>query len=106
MKYDCPRCAGSGWISHFSHVIGGKCFRCHGAGKLDRKPVVSIKWVVLGTDTNGNPFHAYNTTGPTAKIAIERARTLWSRASTEWKNNVSLENAVAVPFDEFFATAA
>lgn len=105
MTYECPRCSGSGWIECFSHVIGGKCFRCHGTGKVDRKPVVTIKWAVLGTDANGNRFHAYNTTGRTAKIAIERARTLWTRASTEWKNTVSLADAVAVPYDEFFANA-
>lgn len=105
MKYDCPRCSGLGRIKCYSHVIGGQCFRCHGTGKVSTKPVVSIKWAVLGTDQTGNRAHAYNVRARTAGAAIKRARQMWGNASTEWKTSVSLEHALAVPYDEYWANA-
>ena len=47
--YACSRCAGSGRMSQFSNVIGGKCFRCRGTGKQYTKPTKpSPKWAVFG----------------------------------------------------------
>ncbi len=31
---DCPKCGGSGYISAFSGIAGGMCFRCAGKGKI------------------------------------------------------------------------
>lgn len=28
----CPRCSGTGRISHYSHIKGGECFGCSGTG--------------------------------------------------------------------------
>lgn len=30
----CPRCKGEGVIKHFSHVLGGLCFKCKGGGEV------------------------------------------------------------------------
>jgi len=47
--YACSRCAGSGRMSQFSNVIGGKCFCCRGTGKQYTKPAKpSPKWAVFG----------------------------------------------------------
>ena len=30
--YTCPKCGGSGYISCYGHVEGGRCFKCNGSG--------------------------------------------------------------------------
>lgn len=43
--YDCKRCNGSGYISHYSHVEGGRCFACDGRSKRDKtfkKPLIRL----------------------------------------------------------------
>lgn len=38
MKVECPRCLnGKGHIRAFTHVQGGVCFKCGGAGHIERK---------------------------------------------------------------------
>ena len=37
MTVTCPKCGGSGYISHFSHVDNGVCFECMGSGVVDEK---------------------------------------------------------------------
>ncbi len=36
-KSPCPRCAGDGRISAYTHVKAGVCFRCGGAGTITTK---------------------------------------------------------------------
>lgn len=38
--YTCPRCGGHAYIEHFSHVDGGVCFKCNGAGRLDKPMII------------------------------------------------------------------
>lgn len=40
----CPRCSGNGRIVGFSHIVGGRCFECGGAGKVDLRslPVSAV----------------------------------------------------------------
>ena len=33
----CPKCLGSGYINAFRHIMGGACFACNGAGKVEAK---------------------------------------------------------------------
>ena len=33
----CPKCCGTGNISHFRHVEGGRCFDCGGSGVVEEK---------------------------------------------------------------------
>jgi hypothetical protein len=34
---NCPRCAGSGIISAYSHVLGGRCLQCDGTGNINEQ---------------------------------------------------------------------
>ena len=45
IDYNCKRCNGSGYISRYSHVEGGRCFACDGRSKRDktfRKPLTRL----------------------------------------------------------------
>ena len=103
--YKCSRCNGSGRLSQFSNVIGGTCFKCHGSGKQASKPAVkSIVWAVLGTDRNtGLRVHAYNIRAQNDAMAVAKTRIAYERASTAFKNTISLSDAIAVPAIEFWA---
>ncbi len=34
MTHTCPKCLGTGNISAFGHISGGRCFTCGGTGKV------------------------------------------------------------------------
>lgn len=36
--FECPKCAGTGYIREYNHVAGGVCFLCNGKGTVDRLP--------------------------------------------------------------------
>ena len=40
--YPCKKCGGSGVVWRHSHVMGGKCFSCHGTGKKRRMKRVKV----------------------------------------------------------------
>ena len=46
----CPRCRGTGNIPQWSHVAGGGCFLCKGAGTIRKQPQIKRKklrpWMV------------------------------------------------------------
>jgi DnaJ-class molecular chaperone len=45
MSYNCPKCSGKGEIAAYRNVLGGLCFCCKGAGKVDKKPALpTILW--------------------------------------------------------------
>ena len=103
--YKCSRCNGTGRLSQFSNVLGGTCFKCLGSGKQASKPAAkSVTWAVLGTDRNtGLRVHAYNINAQTEAKAVAKARTTYQSASTEFKDTISLTDAIAVPAREFWA---
>ncbi len=37
----CPRCAGSGRLSYYSHVKAGECFKCHGRGFIAARAAIT-----------------------------------------------------------------
>lgn len=46
MSYECSKCNGTGEIPAHRNVFNGVCFKCHGTGKQERKPVAkSQKWL-------------------------------------------------------------
>jgi RecJ-like exonuclease len=36
--YTCPRCDGKGHLKEYGHIENGRCFKCRGTGKVNRKP--------------------------------------------------------------------
>ena len=101
-NYTCSRCNGKGRLPCYSNVIGGVCFKCHGSGKQESKPSApSIKWGVLGIDRNtGERARLYNVSAKTEKAAIEKARNTFAGASTAFKDQYSLADAIAVRASE------
>ena len=100
--FKCTRCNGKGHLPIFSHVLGGVCFKCGGTGKQASKPgKPSVKWAVFGTNRmTGERARLYNVKAKNEKAAIEKARAIYARASTEFKDMYSLEDAIAVRADE------
>ncbi len=45
-KTTCSRCSGKGLIPHFSHVLGGVCFRCWGSGRDPQEVYELEAWLV------------------------------------------------------------
>lgn len=105
--YNCTRCAGHGRIDFHANVLGGVCFKCHGSGKQASKPAVSsITWAVLGINpATGERFHAYNIRARSADLAISKARVTYEGASAAFQQQVTLDDAVAVPYDDFAVEA-
>lgn len=100
--YECTRCNGKGRLPIFSNVLGGVCFKCKGSGKQASKPgKPSVKWAVLGIDRmTGERARLYNVKAKNEQGAIEKAKATYVRASTEFKDQYSLEDAIAVRADE------
>ena len=100
--YECTRCNGKGRLPIFSNVLGGVCFKCKGSGKQASKPgKPSVKWAVLGIDRmTGERARLYNVKAKNEQGAIEKARATYVRASIEFKDQYSLEDAIAVRADE------
>lgn len=102
--FPCSRCAGKGTIQAFANVLGGVCFKCRGKGTQATRPAApSINWCVLGTDRiTGEHVHAYNVRAKTAAQAIGKARRTYENASTEWRNQISLADPIALPFADWW----
>jgi hypothetical protein len=85
--YKCSRCAGTGRLTQFSNVIGGTCFKCHGAGTQPSKPAKpGAMWAVFGFDrTTGTLARIYNVSAKTEQEAIKKAAATMARASAEYR---------------------
>jgi len=46
----CPRCSGKGLLPHYSHVQGGICFRCVGAGIVRAEISLHVNEVQVGSE--------------------------------------------------------
>lgn len=99
--YTCSRCGGSGRYS-FNLIHGTTCYGCGGTGKQKTKPrPKAVRWAVLGTDRNtGERVRLYNIDAKSGAAAIERARNTMARASTAFKDQYSLADAIAVKASE------
>jgi len=101
--YPCSRCEGARYIRGFSHVVGGVCFRCGGTGKQKSKPATSTLWAILGRDPlTGEEKHAYNISAKTPSVALKKASVVFAGASAQFREENSLDGAVAVPSDEYW----
>jgi hypothetical protein len=102
VTYSCLRCSGNGRLSIYGNVLGGICFKCGGSGKQVRKPSApTIQWAVFFLDvTTGKPAHAYNQTGKTAAIAIDKARATYAKASVAFRQRFDPEQATACHVSE------
>lgn len=102
--YPCSRCDGKGDIRAYGHVMGGVCFKCSGSGQQSSKPRTSIRWTVLSTNpTSGDRGDCYNIQAQTPVKAIARARVLYMRASDDFRAKHNLDDAIAVPADEYWS---
>lgn len=77
-------------------------YKCKGSGKQASNPgKLSVKWAVFGTDRiTGERVRLYNVKATNERGAIEEARATYVRAPTEFKDQFSLEDAIAVRADE------
>ncbi len=102
--YPCSRCEGKGRLPCFSNVLGGVCFKCSGTGRQESKPAPrAIAWGVFGVDRfTGlrSELPLYNVRAKTATEAIAKARVTFAGASAAFKDQYSLENAIAFTHDE------
>lgn len=95
--YACSRCAGAGRLAQYANVMGGVCFQCAGSGVQRSAPVERPAWGVFGQHrTTGQWLRLYNVRARTVTGAIERAREIYSRASTAWKDTYTLSEARAL----------
>lgn len=44
----CPRCNGKCKLPHYSHVMGGQCFKCKGEGEIPVKEIKRAVTVLVG----------------------------------------------------------
>jgi len=100
--YPCSRCDGEGRVWLFAHVFAGVCFQCGGSGKQKTKPrPKAVKWAVFGHCRNtGKVGRLYNVSAPTQAAAINKAREIYERSSTAWRDEWSMANAFAQTWAE------
>lgn len=99
---DCPRCEGKGEISAFKNVLGGVCFKCHGAGKVKAsayKKGFKFAVFMLNRET-GKMDRGYNVTAQNSAQAIKKATVTFSSASSAYRDVYTMEGAVALRWDE------
>lgn len=103
--YPCSRCDGEGRVWIFSHVYAGVCFQCGGSGKQKTKPrAKAVKWAVFGHCRNtGKVGRIYNVSAPTQAAAINKAREMYERASTAWRDEWSMVDAFAQTWEELIS---
>lgn len=101
-RYTCTRCSGAGRLPHHANVLGGVCFKCHGAGTQPSKPAKpSAMWAVFGRDrATGESRRLYNVRAKTEQAAIEKARSTMAGASAAFKDANTLAQAQAIRFDD------
>lgn len=103
VTYECDRCQGRGKIQAFTHVIGGTCFKCRGTGRLKRKPAKSssVLYAVFGVNReSGKPARLYNVKAKNPEQAVKKARVTYAGASSAFRDQYSMEKAVAIRADE------
>jgi len=100
--FECGRCLGRGRISAFSHVLGGVCLKCNGSGRTKAKPAkVAPMFYVFGERReSGEPVHLYNIRARHCTSAVSRARVIFGGASAAFRNEFTMETAVALAEDE------
>lgn len=73
--YKCPKCNGSGYLSHYSGIANGVCFSCEGNGfKFGKPPVPGIKFPVtaINKQTGVRELVVW-VTAKTAEAAVKKA---------------------------------
>lgn len=101
--YKCPKCNGLGRLSCYSNVLGGVCFSCDGKGfKVGKAPTPSVRWAVIGLDrVSGERVALYFMRAKNATAAINAARNTMTGASSAFKDQFTLEGALAVSADDW-----
>lgn len=101
--YTCPKCNGFGRLSCYANVQGGVCFSCAGKGvKNGKAPTPSVRWAVLGIDrTTGERSALYFKRAKSADAAINMACNTMAGASSAFKDQYTLDGAIAVNADDF-----
>lgn len=104
IKTPCTKCFGKGHIRAFSHVQGGVCFSCGGAGyrmvSANHKPSILFAIEVTCVRAEGCTLEVgqrgvvFNVKARTAAEALRKARVTWSSRSNPWFDKDSAE---AVP---------
>jgi hypothetical protein len=85
MKVECPRCLnGKGHIRAFTHVQGGVCFKCGGAGFVERKTAPKKRfWFRCWTMLDGEGAFRYSLKAPSEKQAMTKLRKFIEKAAAK-----------------------
>lgn len=85
MKVECPRCMkGKGHIRAFSHVQGGVCFKCGGAGHVERKTAPKPQfWFRCWTMIDGEGCFRMSLKAPSEKQALTKLRKFIEKATAK-----------------------
>lgn len=92
---ECSRCLGNGWIIAFGHIIGGRCFACGGAGKVDVHPESEMnapKAVPL-------PHRSFTFQGRTGTVADVRGitRIEWNGGALNMRGSEIVNFTMGIP---------
>ena len=100
--YKCSRCQGKGRLSAFSHVVSGVCFKCGGIGTQATKPTVALPLfaVIFVSRATGAAERIYNLRARTSAVAMRVAAARYEQASSAFRDEYSMQGAVAVRADE------
>lgn len=106
--YKCCRCQGRGKLNAFSHVIGGVCFKCSGTGTQANKPTEALPLfaVMFVNRATGAAERIYSLRARTSALAMRVAAARYEQASSAFRDEYSMEGAVAVRADELDEVAA
>lgn len=85
MKVECTRCMnGKGHIRAFSHVQGGVCFKCGGAGHVERKAAPKPQfWFRCWTMIDGEGCFRMSLKAPSEKQALTKLRKFIEKAAAK-----------------------
>lgn len=106
--YKCSRCQGRGRLTAFSHVIGGVCFKCGGTGAQATKPTEALPLfaVMFVSRATGAAERIYSLRAQTSALAMRVAAARYEQASSAFRDEYSMEDAVVVRADELDEVAA
>lgn len=85
MKVECPRClGGKGHIRAFTHIQGGVCFKCGGAGHVERKTAPRQQfWYRCWTILDGEGGFYWSVKAPSEKQALTKVRKFIEKAAAK-----------------------
>lgn len=73
MKYECPKCCGTGVLVDCKHVKSGVCFTCNGTGEKHRVKNIKVRYNVWVVSCEGTTYPSFNNHNEAITFAEEIA---------------------------------